>query len=156
MSNLKSTKVARILSTVAIVLGAVFVVAGGTTWALVSSNLKAQDITVAEDASAFAGQLVDTPWEAWAQADIINHHALAATDGKTYSQLEKDDPVRPTAMNGALLRSALFTSIIGFGVSLLVVGIGVVVAALGVAVRALIPATATTPVTTGARQAATA
>jgi hypothetical protein len=32
----------------------------------------------------------------------------------------------------------------------------VVVAALGVAVRVLIPATATTPVTTGAREAATA
>lgn len=156
MSNLKSTKVARILSTVAIVLGAVFVVAGGTTWALVSSNLKAQDITVAEDAAAFPNQLVDTPWEAWAQADIINHHSLEATGGKTYSQLDREDPVRPTAMNGALLRSALFTSIIGFGVSLLVVGIGVVVGALGFAVRSLTTAPATATLTTGARETATA
>lgn len=152
MSNVTSNKVARIISTVAIVLGAVFVVAGGTTWAVVSSNLRAQDITVAEDASAFAGQLVDTPWEAWAQADIIDHHALEATEGKTYSQMDRDDPARATAMNGALLRSALFTSVIGFGVSLLVVGVGAIVAALGFAVRSLAAAPAAAPVEIRARE----
>ena len=34
-----------------------------------------------------AGKPVTGPLSAYAQADIINHHALAGTDGKTYAEL---------------------------------------------------------------------
>ena len=125
----------KLLAIIVIVFGAIFAVAGTGTWIAVSSNLRAEQITVADDAAAFAGQIVDTPWEAWAQADIINHHALDASGGKTYSQLDREDPVRETMMNGSFLRASLFTSVVAFGVALLVFGLGVVFIVTGEALR---------------------
>ena len=123
------------LAIVVMVFGMIFAVAGTGTWIAVSANLKAEKITVSQDAAAFGGQLVDTPWEAWAQADIINKHALKASDGKTYSELDKENPVRETMMNGSFLRASLFTSVVAFGVALLVLGLGVVFIITGEALR---------------------
>ena len=44
---------------------------------------------------------------------------------------------RTTVMNGSFLRASLFTSVVAFGVSLLVVGIGVITVVNGVAIRKL-------------------
>ena len=150
MSNAVTSKPAHIklLAIIVIVFGGLFAVAGAGTWIAVSSNLRAEQITVSEDAAAFGGELVDTPWEAWAQADIINKHALAGSDGKTYAELDKDDPARATVMNGSFLRASLFTSVVAFGVGLLVFGLGVVFIITGetlrrIAVRVEAPATAT-------------
>ena len=125
----------KVLAIIVLVFGGLFAVAGTGTWILVSSNLRAEQITVSDDAAAFGGQLVDTPWEAWAQADIINTHALAASEGKTYAELDKEDPVRATVMNGSFLRASLFTSVVAFGVALLVFGLGVVFIVTGEALR---------------------
>ncbi|MBF0689489.1 MAG: aromatic ring-opening dioxygenase LigA [Cellulomonas sp.] len=125
----------KVLATIVLVFGMLFAVAGAGTWIAVSSNLRAEEITVSDDAAAFGGALVDTPWEAWAQADIINEHALAASDGKTYAELDKEDPVRATVMNGSFLRASLFTSVVAFGVGLLVFGLGVVFIVTGEALR---------------------
>ncbi|GAA4627633.1 aromatic ring-opening dioxygenase LigA [Cellulomonas oligotrophica] len=125
----------KILAIVVMVFGAIFAVAGTGTWIAVSSNLAAEKIVVAEDAAAFAGATVDTPWEAWAQADIINHHALEASGGLTYSELDREDPVRETMMNGSFLRASLFTSVVAFGVALLVFGLGVVFIIVGETLR---------------------
>ncbi|WP_444664926.1 aromatic ring-opening dioxygenase LigA [Cellulomonas sp. CW35] len=122
-----------------IVFGIIFIVAGAVTWGAVSTNLAAENITVSDDASAFQGQLVDTPWEAWVQADIINHHALDSSGGKTYAELDRDDPVRETMMTASFLRSSLFTSVVAFGVALLVVGVGVTLLLVGIALRRLSP-----------------
>ncbi|MBO9567795.1 MULTISPECIES: hypothetical protein [Cellulomonas] len=137
------------LAIVVMVFGALFAVAGTGTWIAVSSNLRAEQITVSEDAAAFGGAIVDTPWEAWAQADIINHHALDASGGKTYSQLDREDPVRETMMNGSFLRASLFTSVVAFGVALLVFGLGVVFIITGETLRriaARVEATTAAPV----------
>jgi hypothetical protein len=119
------------------IIGAVFLVAGAVTWGAVSSNLKAENITVSEDADMFAGQVVDTPWEAYSQAAIINHHALEMSGGKTYAELDREDPLRPTVMNGSFLRASLFTSVVAFGVSLLVMGLGVTFGIVGWSIRSL-------------------
>ena len=143
-----NSRFVRLAGLLAIIAGAVFLVAGGVTWASVSSHLAAENITVSDDAAAFGGQTVDTPWEAFAQADIINHHALDATGGKTYAELDKEDPLRAVAMNGSFLRASLFTSVVAFGVAALVMGIGVVFGLVGFALRSLAPAAPAT--TTGA------
>ena len=135
----------RISGLLAIIAGAVFIIAGGVTWGAVSTHLAAENITVADDAAAFAGQTVDTPWEAYAQAEIINHHALEATGGKTYAELGKEDPLRAVAMNGSFLRASLFTSVVAFGVAALVVGVGVVFGLIGFALRRLAPTASTAP-----------
>jgi hypothetical protein len=135
-----NTRFVRVAGLLAIIAGAVFVIAGGVTWGAVSSHLSAENITVSEDAAAFGGQTVNTPWEAYAQAEIINHHALEATGGKTYAELDKEDPLRAVAMNGSFLRASLFTSVVAFGVAVLVMGIGVVFGLIGLALRRVAPA----------------
>jgi hypothetical protein len=131
------SKGVRTAGLVTLIFGIIFIVAGGITWGAVASNLAAEKITVSDDAQAFGGQLVDTPWEAWFQADIINTHALAASGGKTYAELPQDDPTRDTVMTASFLRSSLFTSVVAFGVALLVVGLGVVLIIVGWALRRL-------------------
>lgn len=130
-----SSKTVRTLGLLTIIAGIIFIIAGGVTWGAVASNLAAEKITVSDDAQAFGGQLVDTPWEAWFQADIINTHALEASDGKTYAELDQDDPTRQTVMTASFLRASLFTSVVAFGVALLVVGVGVVFILIGWALR---------------------
>jgi hypothetical protein len=112
---------------------------------MVRSQLVAENITVAEDASMFAGRQVAGPLTAYAQADIINHHALEMADGKTYAELDREDPVRATVMNGSFLRASLFTSVIAFGVAAFAAGMGVLFVLVGWAMRALAGAAGRTP-----------
>lgn len=130
-----SAKKVRALGLVTIILGLVFVVAGAVTWGMVSTKLAAEKITVSADAPMLAGAPVTGPIEAYIQADMINHHALEATGGKTYAELGRDDPLRQTAMTGSFLRASLFTSVIAFGVALFAVGVGVVAILIGWALR---------------------
>ncbi|MBU5421717.1 aromatic ring-opening dioxygenase LigA [Cellulomonas hominis] len=140
MSTVAATggsKAARVIGIISAVAGLIMIIAGGITWGSVSSHLADENITVSEDAENFAGQPVTTPWTAFAQADIINHHALEATGGKTYAELEQDDPVRTVAMNASFLRASLFTSVVAFGVAALVMGLGVLFILVGYALWAL-------------------
>jgi hypothetical protein len=71
-----------------------------------------------------AGDAVNGPFSAYAQAEVINEHALEATGGKTYAELDQDDPIRTTAMQASFLRASLFTSVVAYGVALMAVGLG--------------------------------
>ena len=130
-------KQVRLLGLVSIIIGAVMIIAGAVTWGMVSTKLAAENITVAADAPMFAGAKVTGPLEAFVQADVINGHALKATGGKTYAQLDREDPLRATAMNGSFLRSSLFTSVIAFGVALFAIGVGALAILTGWALRLL-------------------
>ena len=87
-------------------------------------------IITAEDAEIPLAQ-VDNADEAKAQADIIRTHALEATGGKTYAELDRTDPARATYLNSVTLRTALMESYLAFKVADLVVGVGIIVALLG-------------------------
>ena len=128
-----TTRVLRTLGIIVIVAGAVFTVAGVATWFVVQDQLKDEHITVSDDAAHFAGDPVDGPFTAYAQANVIEKHGLAASDGLTYAQLDKDDPRRDTVMTASFLRSSLFTSVVAFGVAAFAVGIGIVLVIIGVA-----------------------
>ncbi|MBZ4486612.1 aromatic ring-opening dioxygenase LigA [Microbacterium sp. cx-55] len=117
--------------------GIALIVVGLVVWIMVSSQLRAENITVPDDAAAFQGQTVAGPFTAYVQADIIQHHALAASDGKTYAQLDQDDPVRATLMNASFLRASLFTSVVSFGVAAFAMGIGVLSIIFGAAIHRL-------------------
>ena len=121
------------LAVLVIVAGAVFAVAGLVTWFVVRDQLADENITVSEDADNFAGDPVDGPFTAYAEANTIERHALEASDGNTYAELEQDDPRRDTVMTASFLRASLFTSIVAFGVAAFAVGVGVVLIVLGVA-----------------------
>jgi hypothetical protein len=128
------SRIVRIVGIVSIVAGLVMMGAGATTWATVSSQLAAQNITVAEDAAFLAGDTVDGPFSAYAEAQVIDKHAFEATGGKTYAELDREDPLRETAMNASFLRASLFTSVVAYGVAALVMGLGLLFGLLGWAV----------------------
>lgn len=119
----------------AIVLGALMVVGGIGTWFLVSGTLADQNITVSDDAPFAAGEPVDGPLSAYAQAEVIEQHTLDATEGQTYAELERDDPLRETAMNSSFLQTSLFTSVLAFGVSAMAVAGGILFILIGLGIR---------------------
>ncbi len=129
----RSTGPVRLLAILVIVGGAIMSIAGAITWVIVTNQLSDEKIVVAEDADNFAGDDVDGPFTAYAQAEIINDHALESTDGLTYAQLDQDDPRRDTVMTASFLRASLFTSVVAFGVAVFAFGLGLLLIAVGVA-----------------------
>ena len=176
-------KTSKTLGMVTLILGVVMLIAGLAVYIFASGYLKDERITVSGDAAMFAGKQVAGPFTAFAQADIINKHALAPAKvetldpaitnaeefaaelgDKTYAELgdinnaykaevakliedgataedaavveaqAKADAAaakRATVMNGSFLRASLFTSVVSFGVAVLVMGVGVVFGLVG-------------------------
>jgi hypothetical protein len=120
-----------------IIGGVLLIVVGVIAWIGVTTQLTAENITIPDDAVAFQGQQVTGPFTAYVQADIINTHALEASGGKTYAELEQDDPVRQTVMQASFLRASLFTSIVAYGVALFAAGMGVLAILFGWAIHRL-------------------
>lgn len=118
-----------------VVLGIVLVLAGIGTWIVVSNTLADQNITVSEDASCLAGDEVNGPLSAYCEAQIIEEHALEATDGLTYAELPRDSELRPVAMNASFLRASLFTSVVAFGVAGMAILMGIVFVLIGLGMR---------------------
>lgn len=147
---MKPTKLVGVLSLIA---GIIMIVAGAVTWGMVSSQLKAENITVPPDSTIAPGKLVQGPITAYAQADIINHHALEGSDGKTYAELgalareakeagneelaQQLTDQRTTVMNASFLRASLFTSVVAFGVAALVMGLGLLSILVGWALTSI-------------------
>jgi hypothetical protein len=125
----------RLIGLLVAIVGALMLVAGATTWGVIQSQLSAENITVSEDAARFAGQDVNGPFTAYAEAEVIEKHALEASKGRTYAELDREDPVRATVMNGSFLRASLFTSVLAFGVSAMAMGLGVLQILIGLALR---------------------
>jgi hypothetical protein len=127
----RSTGSVRLLSILIMIAGGILIIAGVVTWAIVRDQLAAENITVSEDAPFAAGRSVEGPFTAYAQAEAINDHALAASNGLTYAELDQDDPVRGTVMTASFLRASLFTSVVAFGVAAFAFGIGIVLILIG-------------------------
>lgn len=121
----------RVAAILTLVAGVILVVAGVLTWVTVQDQLADEQITVSSDSPRWAGQPVDGPLTAYQEAAMIEQHALEATGGKTYAQLDRDDPLRETAMTASFLRASLFTSVVAFGVAAMAVGLGIVLAIIG-------------------------
>lgn len=133
----RRTGLVKILGMLGMLGGAVLIVGGIIVWSMVSSQLRAENIVVPDDAIAFQGQTVQGPLTAFVQADIIQTHALAGSDGKTYAELDREDPVRATMMNASFLRASLFTSVVSFGVAAFAMGVGILSIIFGLAVHRL-------------------
>ena len=119
------------LSILVIVAGAALIVAGVVTWFVVRDQLAAEKIVVSDDAPFLAGQDVNGPFAAYAEAEAINDHALEASGGLTYAELEQDDPTRDTVMTASFLRASLFTSVVSFGVAFFAFGVGIILILVG-------------------------
>jgi hypothetical protein len=116
--------VVRVLAILVMLGGLVLLLGGIATWAVVQNSLAAEKITVSQDATRFAGDAVNGPLTAFAQADTIKRHSLEASGGKTYAELDSKDPRRAVVMTGSFLRASLFTSVVSFGVAAMAAGLG--------------------------------
>ncbi|MDO5504366.1 MAG: aromatic ring-opening dioxygenase LigA [Actinomycetia bacterium] len=141
--NLKPLKTAGLVS---LIMGILFAVTGAVTWGVITAQLSDERITTPKDAF-LPGAPVNNPIAALAQADIINKHALAGSNGMTYAELgaaanqardagdaakaEELTKQRTSVMNGSFLRASLFTSVLAYGVSLFAIGIGLTLIILG-------------------------
>ena len=121
----------------AVVLGFVFIAAGAY---MVSEGLSAKDqvhdtlvaerIVTAEDAS-IPNAAVDDAATAESQANVIKAHTLESTEGRTYAEMDREDPLRATYLNSVSLRTALNLAVMGFKVSDLVIGMGAFIIVVG-------------------------
>jgi hypothetical protein len=121
--------------TLSIVIGSLLIIGGIATWILVSTTLADQKITVSDDASCLAGDEVDGPFSAYCQAKVIDKHAVEATGGLRYAELDREDPKRETAMTASFLQASLFTSIVAYGVAAMAIAIGVLFILIGLGIR---------------------
>jgi len=131
------SRTARLAAVITMVAGLVLAISGATVWFTVQTNLADERITVSEDSPRFANDKVDGPFTAFQQAQMIEKHYLEATKGKTYSELDREDPVRETAMSGSLLRASLFTSVVSFGVAAMAFGLGITLFVAGFGLHSL-------------------
>ena len=115
------------------VVGAARVIAGVTAWLVARSQLSAEHIVVPDGQGPLAGRKVAGPFGAYAEAQAIKRIALRATGGRAYGELPEGDPMAETAMDAALLRSSLFTSILAFGMAAGEVATGTALVAVGAA-----------------------
>ncbi|KGM09480.1 hypothetical protein [Cellulomonas bogoriensis] len=135
-----NAKSVRVIGLLAIIAGFLLIIGGGATSLVVRDQLIAENIVLGDDAAMFQGNVVDGPIDAYLQAEVINMHALDMSGGRTYAEMDRDDPMRATVMNGSFLRASLFTSVIAFGVAAFAAGVGVVFILVGWALRKLAPA----------------
>ena len=84
----------KLIGLLIIVAGVLMIVAGAVTWGMVTTQLKAEHITVAavtdKNPGRLAGKPVAGPFTAYAQASAINEHSLEGAGGRTYAQLGDD------------------------------------------------------------------
>jgi len=148
-----STKPVRIVGILSIIVGALMLVVGAVVWGVVTTELVGEKITTPADAVFLPNQPVNNPLTAYAQAETIKHHALTASDGKTYAELgalasdatkagnkdlaAKYTATRTTVMNGSFLRASLFTSVLSYGVCLMAMGVGLILGLIGWALMAV-------------------
>jgi hypothetical protein len=122
-------------SVASIVVGVILILGGVATWVVVSNELTNEGITVSDDATCLAGDEVNGPLSAYCEAQIIEQHALDATEGQTYAQLDREDPLREVAMNASFLRASLFTSVVAFGVAGMAILQGILFILIGLGIR---------------------
>jgi hypothetical protein len=103
----------------------------------VRAELAAEQIVTPEDAAIPNAPVVSAE-TAKAQADVIRVHMLEATGGKTYAEMDREDPLREVAFSASALRTALLSSVLAFNTATLVIGFGAFIASIGVLGLALL------------------
>ena len=87
-------------SIASIILGVLLIVGGVATWFTVSGELADQKIVTSDDA-CLPGREVRGPFTAYCEAQVIAVHALEATGGLYYAEMDREDPLRATAANAS-------------------------------------------------------
>ncbi len=118
-------KILRVSSLLAIIAGVVMVVGG--LWAICFTyrNITQEKIITPADAS-IPNAPVRGPFTLKSQADIIRHHVLGMTGGKTYAEMSRDDVNRSLWVTATTLTTALNLGIITYVFSGFIVLFGLI------------------------------
>lgn len=111
--------------------GVVEMLSGVAAWTVVREKLADERIVLPASAARLANRTVRGPLTAFAQAEVVRRISLEATDGRTYGEMAEDDAMAKMALEAALIRSSLFTSILAFGVAATQVALGAVFVLIG-------------------------
>ncbi|WP_259362951.1 hypothetical protein [Curtobacterium sp. ME12] len=96
-SRRQHVRTVRNIGTIGILAGGVLSATGAVVWRLVSAELTAQKIAVSPDSKLLPERPVRGPLTAYAQAEIINTHATAISDGKTFAELPRTTRTGPSS-----------------------------------------------------------
>lgn len=138
MTSLSTSSALRRVGGVAIAAGALFVAVGAGAWSTVTKQLREEKITVPGNAPMLAGKRVQGPVTAYVQALVIKRNAEHGAGGRTFADISdalrgvdasSDEAHQLRAQSSALstaasLRTSLMTSVLAYGVSVLVGGLG--------------------------------
>lgn len=125
----------------------VLMAAGGGAWAVITQQLRAQKISVHPDSPRLVGKPVAGPLTAFAQAAVIEKHALGMGQGRTFAEISEEwaeatqagntaraeelaEP-RQMIMQANFLRASLFMSVLAYGVAALTIAMGVLTGIVG-------------------------
>ena len=127
----------------------VLIGSGAAAWAVITKQLKEEQITVPGDAKRFANKPVAGPLTAFTQAETVAMHAHHMGGGRTFAdvsgeymgaqangdtaKVEELEGTRSLLQQAGFTRASLMTSVLAYGVSALVMGMGVVTAAAALA-----------------------
>jgi len=75
--------------------------------------------------------VIDTAMEAYYQAQVIRTHTLNITEGKTYADLDREDPDRALYITSLTLQNSLYMAHMGLEITRLIAGLGVAFFGLG-------------------------
>lgn len=115
---------------------------GMLAWGVVRSQLAAERIAVPGSAPRLGGRRVAGPLTAFAEAGSVKSASLKATGGRTYGEMDEQDPHARMALDASLIRSSLYTSIAAFGQAASEVGNGLAMVGIGVGLASLARRTA--------------
>ena len=122
--------IALMLSLVLVGAGAVMLYQGIDARTEVRTALAAENITTPDDAS-IPGVPVDSAATAMSQAEIIQDHTLATTEGQTWADMDREDPMRQYYLSAVTLRTSLMSAYMAFKLADLVIGLGALFLVIG-------------------------
>lgn len=139
----------RLVGGLCVAAGSLLLAGGAGAWTLVTTQLRAEKITVPGNAPALAGKPVQGPATAYVEALVIKGNAERGAGGRTFADVsdalrqvekgsEQEHELRAQSAalsTAASLRTSLMTSVLAYGVSALVAGLGVFFVVVGSVLR---------------------
>ena len=120
------------IASVLIVLGLAFGASGVVAADFIADEARVENVQTGDDASIPEAQVLG-PFTMISQADNIEKHTLARTEGQRYSEMARDDEARPMWITATTLRTALHFGALAYAFALFVVVVGLALVLQGAA-----------------------
>ena len=95
------------------------------TWIVITNTLSGQKITCPTTPAAGPARRSLARSAHTARQERDRQHTMEITGGKTYGELDTEDPNRDTAMTSSFLQASRPTSVVAFGVAAMAIDVGV-------------------------------